>query len=268
MKFHENILPRYLSVAPLPLALERVLECRIHRQHEFARPILDVGCGDGLLAQVLFAEAIDTGIDPDPAELERARDSGAYNELLACRGDAIPKPDGSYLTILSNSVLEHIPQMEPVLREMHRLLANEGRIYLTVPSDRFDQYTVGSQLLTSLGLRPAAARFRSFFNSFWKHYHYHSPDQWRALAARCGFVTVECYPFNPKRVCLTNDALVPFSILSLIAKTLTGRWILFPGLRRTMARPLAVLGSRVLRNGEEAQDGGLVYLHLKKADPA
>src|SRR2546430_2615307 len=118
MEFHDDVLQRYLSVAPVPLALERVLECRIHRQHEFLRPILDVGCGDGLLAAVLFADKIDTGIDLNATELKNARQLQRYEELIVCRGDAIPKPDRSYRTVLSNSVLEHIPDIESVFAEI------------------------------------------------------------------------------------------------------------------------------------------------------
>src|SRR2546428_6343193 len=119
--------------------LFRSLECRIYSGLVFERPILDIGCGDGVHAKVLFAEKIDTGIDPNERELERAAELGAYVELIACRGDAIPKPDWAYRTIFSNSVLEHIPDLRPVLKEAHRLLMPGGRFYFTVPSPNFER---------------------------------------------------------------------------------------------------------------------------------
>jgi len=260
-----DFMVRYLAAAPLPLALERILECRIHRQHQFVRPVLDVGCGEGLLASVLFADPIDTGIDPDADELRQAGALGAYRELIRCRGDAVPKASGSFRTVLSNSVLEHIPDLEPVFREVHRLLADDGHFYVTVPSARFDQYTVVNQLLMKIGLTRAAARFRRFFNAFWRHYHFHSPEEWKALAERHGFVVVECYAFNSKRICLTNDMLVPASVLSFLSKKLTNRWVMLPALRHAVVKRFSPIAMKLLKGGEEPGDGGLVYLNLKKS---
>src|SRR5687768_14968956 len=122
MRFKTDFAQAYSTAAPLALAFERIVECGIMRGQAFERPILDIGCGEGLFATMLFAEKIDTGIDPDGRELDRARALGAYRELIQCRGHAIPKPDGTYRTILSNSVLEHIPDLDSVLMEAHRLL--------------------------------------------------------------------------------------------------------------------------------------------------
>src|SRR3954449_10499221 len=103
MRFNREFLGRYVSVAPIPLAIERSLECTILSQQNFQEPVLDIGCGDGLFASVLFAEKIDTGIDPNAVELEHAQRLGSYRRLIQCRGDAIPVPDGAFGTVFSNS---------------------------------------------------------------------------------------------------------------------------------------------------------------------
>ena len=264
MKFNDRILERYLSVAPIPLAFERFMEARIYQRHGFRRPILDIGCGEGLFAKVVFAEKIDTGIDPDSRELERARALEAYEELIECTGDAIGKPNGHYNTIFSNSVLEHISDVDPVFREAHRLLANGGRFYVTVPSNRFDEYSVVNQMLCAAGLRGLAGRYRSFFNNFWRHYHYHTPDGWSALARRTGFKVTEIHTYGTKGICLLNDFLAPFSIISFVIKKIFNRWVLFPGLRRFIMKPVAMAGHRMLKGGDSARDGGLVFMELTK----
>ena len=264
MKFNQEILRRYMAVAPLPLAFERTLECRIYQKLPFVRPILDVGCGEGLFAKILFAEPIDTGIDPNSRELDRARELGAYEELIECFGDAIPKADGSYNTVFSNSVLEHIPDLEPVLREVHRLLAPEGHFYFTVPSSSFDRYNAGSQLLEGLGLRGLAGRFRGFYNNFWNHYHYYALDGWKELAVRTGFEVVDAYTYDPKRVCLLNDLLVPLSLPALVTKKATNRWTFASGLRRILLAPVAAAAERILDGAERAENGGLVFMSLRK----
>ena len=76
MIFNPNILEKYLGETPIPLALERALEGEIYQSLPFERPILDLGCGEGLFAKIVFAEKIDTGIDPNPKELKRAEDFG------------------------------------------------------------------------------------------------------------------------------------------------------------------------------------------------
>lgn len=265
MKFHENVLERYLSLAPIPLAFERFLEARIYERHDFRRPILDIGCGDGIFANAVFNEKIDTGIDPDPREIERARELDAYHELIECKGNAIDKPDGHYNTVFSNSVLEHIAEIEPVFHEAHRLLARGGKFYVTVPSHRFEEYSIVNQALTALGLRGLATRYRAFFNRFWRHYHCYTPEGWRALVQRAGFIVTEMHTYDPKAICLLNDFLAPFSIISFVIKKLANRWVLLPGLRRILMMPVVMVGNRVLEGGDAAPDGGLVFMELTRA---
>lgn len=265
MRFNEEFLRSYVSMAPLALAFERVLECRILSSMPFEQPILDIGCGEGLFGRILFAEKIDTGIDPNPREIERARELEAYREMIVCKGDAIPKPDGYYRTIFSNSVVEHIPDLEPVLREARRLLSPGGRFYLTVPSDRFDHYTIVNQTLGSAGLRRLAAGFRNFFNRFWKHYHYYSLAEWENITRRAGFTVVSSFTYAPRATCLLNDALAPFGIFAFIIKRIFNRWTLFPALRRVVLYPVCICAERFLRNATRTEDGGLVFIALTRS---
>lgn len=256
----------YLSLAPLPLAFERTLEAQIFADLQFDRPVLDIGCGEGLFAKVVFEEPVDTGVDPNSRELERARDLGSHEELIECFGHEIPKPDGAYNTIFSNSVLEHIPDLDPVLREAHRLLAPGGRMYLTVPSDKFEHYAVGGRVLDGLGWAKMSQRYRESYNSFWRHYHCHSPEEWADVARRGGFEVVDRYTYNPRGICLINDLLVPLSAPGLAIKKITNRWTLVPALRRVYTYPIYLAMRNLLERGTRAKDGGLVFLSLRKAE--
>ena len=264
MKVNSDFLENYAANAPLALAFERVLECRILSRLPFEHPILDIGCGEGLLAKILFADKIDTGIDPSSRELERARELDTYAELIECYGNAIPKPDGLYRTVISNSVVEHIPDFQPVLREAHRLLAPGGCLYLTVPSDKFDQYTWISQGLSLIGLMSLQRRFRAFYNQFWAHYHFYAPEQWAKMVEACGFQVVDLHAYGPKRACLMNDFLVPFSLPELVTKRLFNRWTLFPRLRRVLLAPMLAIAGLILNGAERCELGGLVFLAARK----
>jgi 2-polyprenyl-3-methyl-5-hydroxy-6-metoxy-1,4-benzoquinol methylase len=254
----------YIAMAPLALAFERIMECRILAKHSFERPVLDIGCGEGLFAKMLFMERLDTGIDPNQRELSRAREIGAYAELIQCKGDNIPKPDESYNTIMSNSVIEHIPDIRPILNEAHRLLKPNGRMYLTVPSDKFDQYTLGSQSLSFFGMQKLQQKFRSFFNRFWDHYHFYTPEGWAKIVTEAGYEVEGVHSYGPRKVCLMNDILVPFSILEFLTKKIFNRWTLFPELRRIILSPVVYLGRYILRGAETSDAGGMVFLSLKK----
>jgi len=247
----------------MALALERWFECTILSQQKWVAPILDIGCGDGVFSAVLFKDQIDVGIDPDPKELARAAELGKYKELINCFGQSIDKPDGSFNTIFSNSVLEHIEDLRPVLVEAKRLLAPGGRFYVTVPSDLFDHYSWIYQSLSAAGLDDLADRFRLFFNKFWKHYHYYTPAGWTRLFEQVGFSVVDHQEYCPKQNCLLHDALAPFGGPSMIAKKLTGRWFPFPRVREMYAPLLASLVKPMLEVDPELTAGGILFFALE-----
>lgn len=264
MKLNEDFFLNYLSQVPLALAFERINECKQYRQQVFAKPILDIGCGDGQFANILFNEKIDTRVDPDPLELELARRLNCYHELIQCPGDSIPKPDSFYKTIISNSAIEHIPALEPVLLEANRLLAPGGTFMFTVPSNFFDHYSITNLILTFLGFSSLAQKYRIFFNSFWKHFHYFPRQEWEDIARRCGFEVLYSQTFNSKYFCLLNNFLVPFSFPSYICKKLFKRWILFPKMRRFLIYPIYLLTRDLFNQSEKTDQGGLVFLSLIK----
>jgi ubiquinone/menaquinone biosynthesis C-methylase UbiE len=261
---NEDFLTTYVGLAPLALAIERSLECEIFSRLLMERPVLDIGCGDGIFAKVVFSEKIDTGIDPNPIELAHARSLDVYAELIQCRGDAIPRPDAHFRTIFSNSVLEHIPQVNLVLREVHRLLAPGGTFYLTVPSDRFEQYAWLSRLLLLFDLHRLQKQFGKFYNQFWAHYHCYTPECWARLLEEAGFKVVTVRTYAPKVICTLDDVLAPLAIVGLVFKRSINRWTLVPELRRIVLSPATALVKRLIRQADQG-DGGLVFLAARKS---
>ena len=66
-----------------PVALWRAIELRALADEQYERPLLDLGCGDGLIARALFGEQdqVDVGFDPWPEQLRQAARSGMYRHV-------------------------------------------------------------------------------------------------------------------------------------------------------------------------------------------
>lgn len=252
-------------MAPLPLAIERTFECEILSQKAFTTPVLDIGCGDGLFSKILFKEKIDVGIDPQAQEIAHARQTNSYIQLIQCYGNNLPFPDKHFNTVFSNSVMEHIPDIKPVLVEAHRVLADAGCIYLTLPTDNFDKYSVIYQFLKLLGMKNLAEKYSRFFNAFWKHYHYYNLAGWTELFQSTGFKVSEHTEYLPKGSAVFNDLCSPFSLFSFIQKKFFNTWFLFPFLRGPFAIIYFYLYKNVIfKKVSEPGSGGLIYFKLQK----
>lgn len=265
-----DFVAEYVSRSPLALALERALECRILSRYTFERPVLDLGCGDGSFVEALFgSEArIEHGLDPDVRELERARGRGIHQRLHQASGDTIPLPDASVRTVITNSTLEHIPDLDPVLREIHRILQPGGSVFATLPTDLFDRYSFVSRVLERLGARALAASFRSLYDTFWRHYHFYPPARWVARFEAAGFQVLEVVEYGSRARCTIHDLLVPLALPAHLVKKWSGRYFLVPPLRRTLVRAarsvLPADRSETLAPGT----GGLVCVRAMRPDPS
>ena len=135
---------------------------------------------------------------------------------------------------------------------------------MTVPSDRFDEYSAISLLFAGLGLRGLQARFRRLYNRFWVHHHFAPPDAWAERVRAHGFDVREAYSYAPKSVCLVNDLLVPASLPSFVLKRTANRWTVAPGFRRVIFAPMVWVARRFLTGAERTSQGGLVFISATK----
>lgn len=99
--------------------------------------VLDLGCGAGtdtlVAAQMVGPEGRVVGIDMTREMLAKARaataELGATNvELLEAEAERLPFPDASFDVVISNGVIDLIPDKDAVFAEIFRVLAPGGRI--------------------------------------------------------------------------------------------------------------------------------------------
>jgi SAM-dependent methyltransferase len=185
-----------------PVALWRAIELRVAAQQRYERPLLDLGCGDGLIGQVLFGahRRVDVGLDPWMDQLRRARNSAVYRHIDQANGHAMPYADRSFATVFSNSVLEHIRDVEPVLREVRRVLRPGGRFIFTVPSDAFRSMLDGYTLRMAAGDPAGAEAYATAVDERFEHHHYHAPETWRELLSDVGMTLLRATYYMPEQV--------------------------------------------------------------------
>ena len=101
--------------------------------------VLDLGSGagtDSLVAtQMVGATGRVVGIDMTEEMLAKARAAaatmGAPNvEFVEGEAERLPFADGSFDVVISNGVIDLVPDKEAVFSELHRVLAPGGRIQL------------------------------------------------------------------------------------------------------------------------------------------
>ncbi|MGB9776770.1 MAG: methyltransferase domain-containing protein [Anaerolineae bacterium] len=254
----------WLHLRDLPAfrALLRATEARFYISLPFPEPVLDLGCGDGHFGAVALPRPPDVGLDPDARPLREARQRGAYRLLLQADGACLPFPDATFGTVVSNCVLEHIPHGEPVVREVARVLRPGGRFYFSVPGPDFLALLSIGRALDRLGLRPLGNLYRAFFHRISRHYYYDGVEGWRARLERAGLQLLDAQPYLSPRALAAVEWGHYFGFPSLVAKQLTGRWVLWP------ARPNLWLTERLFRpfyeEAPSAESGCLFVAACKK----
>jgi len=184
-----------------PVALWRAIELRVAAEERYERPVLDLGCGDGLIGRVLFGTgaSVDVGLDPWLDQLRQAARSGVYRHVDLADGHRLPYPDATFATVFSNSVLEHIPDVQPVVHQAGRVLRPGGHFIFTVPSDAFRTLLDGYVRRKEIGDAQGAEAYAATIDRWLAHHHYHTPEEWRAIlnAARMELVEARYYIPGP-----------------------------------------------------------------------
>ena len=272
----EDLLWRHLQSVPAFRALLRAVEARFYQQFQLEGPVLDMGCGDGHFAQMTFAQPLDVGLDPWWGPLQKAQRSQAYQAALQGSGDQMPFADHTFNTVISNSVLEHIPDVQAVLNEISRVIRPGGRLLITMPSHLFTEYLRGAAFLEKLGLDGPADQYRAFFNRISRHAHTDAAEEWAERLARAGFAVERWQYYFSREALRALEWGHVQGLPAAVSHALTGHWVLGPwesNLQRTeqWVRPFyeeeaAETGAYIFMVARKRADAPIA-LHLPAAQP-
>ena len=179
--FYDAVWDRYDALdqrSPAAAHRRRLIRALARRATPYARSVLDVGCGTGLLLAELRADfpiARRVGAEPSPhaLALAAARCPDALFTPGSLAGDDLTPESlgaaGGFDLVTCSVVLEHLDDDLGAVRRLRGLLSPDGRLIVTVPGDRrtrFDvaighrrHYRVASlrALLEAAGLEPLEA---------------------------------------------------------------------------------------------------------------
>ncbi|HET8568873.1 MAG TPA: class I SAM-dependent methyltransferase [Candidatus Limnocylindria bacterium] len=215
---------------------------------------VDVGCGDGELARVVFdamaTRPVAIGVDPDASDHALAERSATYVRVHRTTGDAIPEPSASMDFVFSNSTLEHIPDVDAVLVEAARLLKPGGQFLFTVPSEEFHACLRGSLLLGAIA-RARGRTYRERIDERVAHLTYRSPGAWAAALGPLGLEVTSSVRYFP-RVAVRAWERISNATSGLLYEAFDGRRSTRTiqsglGLSRRRDGPAAALVLRLLR---------------------
>jgi len=193
--------------------LFRSIELKLLRQNITGlvnpqRKILDLGCGEGLTASVVFNRKLDVGLDNHEHYAKLATKSGVYKKVIVGDARKMSLPDRSINLVFSNCVLEHIKQIDKVFSEVYRVLKPNGKFIFTTPSHNFYKYSIFSKL----GLVYISKLYGKLRDKKYSHYNTHSIAEWQSILAKHKLTVDKGYYYISKQEAEFWDFLLFFRI--------------------------------------------------------
>ncbi|PIP62146.1 hypothetical protein COW99_00475 [Candidatus Roizmanbacteria bacterium CG22_combo_CG10-13_8_21_14_all_38_20] len=193
--------------------LFRSIELKLLKQHlaKITKPnarILDLGCGEGLTAAIVFSRKLDIGLDNHKFFAKLAKESGVYKKVIIGDARKIPLPNKSVDLVFSNCVIEHIGQIDKVFSEVHRVLKPGGKFVFTTPSHNFYKYSIFSKL----GLKYISKIYGKLRDKKYSHFNTHSIEEWKNILAKHKLMVDKGYYYITKQEAELWDILLYFRI--------------------------------------------------------
>ncbi len=214
---------KYLENRPLFMTLIRPQEAMLffENKNEVRKPILDFGCGDGFFAETIFGKKIiNVGLDLINSRAEEAERNKIYKKVIYYDGKTIPYPDCYFNTVISNCVLEHIPNLDVALNEIHRVLKPGGIFMATVMTNQWEKYLFGSKILGKI--------YIDWLRKKQEHFNLLSNRKWKLKFEKSGFMIKKIEGYVSPKNAFYLDLFHYLSIPSLISYLFGAKWIVEP----------------------------------------
>jgi SAM-dependent methyltransferase len=260
----DDLLWRNISELPYFRGFLRAVEGSYYQKFQLSEPILDLGCGDGhFSARTLLNKRI-YGIDPSFNSLNLATNLKFYSGLVCTRGNQLPFMDCSYPSVISNSVLEHIQDVDAVIKEAFRLLKTGGFFVLTVPNSNFSNNLSVSFLLDKLGLKKMSNTYRRLFNWISRHHHPDPTLQWLDRLKQAGFQVKNHFNYFPPSSLKILEWGHFWGLPSFFNHKIFGRWVLFQSINNIYLKYIYRWLNPIYQSNQKSMDGAYTFIIAEK----
>src|SRR3989338_4913310 len=217
----DNYLREYLRNRPLFLSVLRAKEAYIYRNYlPFKKPVLDYGCGDGFFAKVAFGGKIEVGLDIRESRIRETKENGIYEKVIVYDGKVIPFKKNYFKTVVSNSVLEHVGDLDKALTEINRVLKLNGKFLATVMTKKWEDYLWGAKILGGI--------YKTYMRKKQVHVNLLTKRQWDEKFRVAGFKIKKNVGHLDRNTCGLIDLLHYVSLPSLMTYRLFDKWVIAP----------------------------------------
>src|SRR6266571_4121763 len=232
MKVHDKgARPLHLDAATFRVLLElqgpslglwRAAEIAALREQAYEPPVLDLGCGDGLVTSMVLPR-VEVGLDPDEKALAQAARRGIY-----ARFEAMPAEEARL-----------------AVETIARVLRPGGRLIFTVPTDVFSRW-----------LALPLSCYATWRNDQLCHINLWSTEGWISQLRQVGLEVEEIRPYLRHELVSAWDALELLQQIWIGRRRLVGiAWRRIPA---TMLDRLAQWASRLDLSAWPAGGGRLI----------
>lgn len=223
MKKINYFITKYLENQPMFMAIIRSQEAVLFQKYsKFSNgKILDFGCGNGFFARLVFGKSkINVGLDLfDNERVKEAKKKNIFKKISLYDGNKIPYPDNYFNTVVSNCVLEHIPDINLSLKEIYRVLKPDGCFITSVMADQWENNLFGTKIF--------GKKYIDYLQKIQDHHNLFSNKQWQTYFRNTGYKILSIDGYLYKKSAFYLDLFHYLSVGSLISYKLFNRWVLF-----------------------------------------
>ena len=169
----------------------------VRASYSLEEPLLDLGCAEGNIADMLFKERKILGLDNCWQLLSQNR-KWVYKALVLADACRMPYKNEQFGSIFSNCVIEHIPDISGLLNEAARILKKGGIFLFTVPSHNFADFLFFTRVFKRLGLAGLANWYKKDRNMRLNHFHCYDHQRWKEVLKEKGLNLLEYRYYMPE----------------------------------------------------------------------
>ena len=199
-----TILWRAIEVAHLEEQIEKFVPIGL---------ILDLGCAEGKIGGILFKNRRIYGLDNCWELLRQNNRTDIYQALILADACKMPFKDKAFGCVFSNSVIEHIPDLDTLLDAVKNILREKGLFIFTVPSDKFGEYLFFSAIFANLRLNTLAEKYKNLRNKWLNHFHCYGHNTWKEKLQQNGLRLVSHSYYISKKTAMLWDFLAAMAFI-------------------------------------------------------